>query len=78
MAYIFFWFSFGSSFNHVLLTFFPFNQLFDQLKIHNCNPIDKFCMICFRDHHNRFVVKLLHLIFLIDNGKNCSNFIDVL
>ncbi len=60
------------------LTLFPFDHLFDQLGIHNCSPIDKFSTICFRNHHSRFVAKILHLIFLIDNGQNCSNSIDIL
>jgi hypothetical protein len=73
MAYILCWHSFGYSLNHVLLTLFPSNQLFDQLRIHNCCPIEKFSMICFRDHHGRFIAKILHLIFLIDNGQNYNN-----
>jgi hypothetical protein len=35
-------------------------------------------MICFGDHHGIFVVKVLHLIFLINNGQNCYNPIDIL
>jgi len=77
MAYIFFWLSFGYSFNHVILTLIPSDQLFNQLRLYNCNLIDKFSMICFRDHHSKFVAKILHLIFLINNGQNCSNFIDI-
>ncbi len=78
MAYILLGLSLGRSFNHVLLTFVPFDQLFDQLKLHDCSPIHRFSMICFGDHHGRFVVKVLHHIFLIDNGQNCSNPIDIL
>ncbi len=69
MAYILFWFFFSYSLNHVLLTFFPSNQLLDQLTIHNCSPIDKISMICYRDHCGRLIIKILHLIFLVDNGK---------
>jgi hypothetical protein len=78
MAYIFFWLSFSCSFNHVLLTLFLFDELFDQLRMHNCSPIDKFSIIHFGDHHGKFIAKILHLIFLIDNGQNCSNSIDIL
>jgi hypothetical protein len=38
-------FFFGCSFNHILLILFPSNQLFDQLKIHNGNPINRLSMI---------------------------------
>jgi hypothetical protein len=65
MTYILLGLSFGDSFNLILLTFFPF----DQLKIHDYNPSNRFSMICFRDHHGKFAVKILHLIFLIDNGQ---------
>jgi hypothetical protein len=57
MAYILFWFSFGYSFNHVLLTLFPSDQLLDQLKIHNYNPIDRISMIYFGDHHGNLLLK---------------------
>jgi len=30
------------------------------------------------DHHGIFVAKILHLIFLINNGQNCSNYIHIL
>ncbi len=69
---------FGCSLNHVSLTLFPSDQLFDQSRIRNCSPIDNFSTICFRDHHNIFVARILHLVFLIDNGQNCSNSIDIL
>jgi hypothetical protein len=78
MAYILLGLSLSSSLNHVILTLFPFDQLFDQLRIHDYDPIDKFSMIYFGDHHGRFVFKVLHLIFLIDNEQNCSNPIDIL
>jgi hypothetical protein len=78
MAYILLGLFSGSSFNHVLLTFVPSDQLLGQLKIHDYNPIHKFSMISFGNHHVRFVVKELYLIFLIDNGHNCSNPIDTL
>jgi hypothetical protein len=78
MAYIFFGLFLNYSLNHVLLTLFPSNQLFDQLKIHNCSPIDRFSMICFGDHHGRYIAKILHIIFFIDNGQNCSNSNDIL
>jgi hypothetical protein len=73
-----FWFSFGCSFNHVLLTFFASDQLFDRLKIHNYSLIDRFFMICFGDHNGRFITKILHLIFFINNGQNHNNFIDII
>ncbi len=78
MTYILPGLFFYSSFNHVLLTFVPFNQLFDQLRIHDYNPIHRFSMIYFGDHHGKFVAKVLHLIFLIDNGQNRSNPINIL
>jgi hypothetical protein len=78
MAYILFGLPLGCALNHVLLALFPFDQLFDQLIIHNCSPIDKFSMICFGDHHGRFIAKILHLIFKINNGQNCNNSIDIL
>jgi len=78
MAYILFWFYFSCSFDHVLLTFFPSYQFPDKLKIHNCNPIDRFPMICFRIRHGRFIVKMLHVIFFIDNWQNCCNSINIL
>jgi len=65
--------SFSCSFNHVVLTLFPSNQLFNQLKIHNCSLINRFSMIYFGDHHGRFIAKILHLIVLIDNGQNCNS-----
>ncbi len=78
MAYIIFWLSFSCSLNHVVVTLFPSNQLFDRLRIHNWSLIDKFSMIYFGDHHGRFIAKILHLIVLIDNGNNCNNYIDIL
>jgi hypothetical protein len=57
MAYILFLFSFGYSFNHIFLTLVPSNQLFDQLKIHDCSPIIKLSMIYSKDHHSRLIVK---------------------
>jgi hypothetical protein len=78
MIYIFFWLSFSCSFNQVFWTLFPYDQFLDQLITHNYSPIDKFSMICFRDHHDIFIAKILHLIFLVDNGQNCNNYIDIL
>jgi hypothetical protein len=69
----FFWLSFGCSLNHVFLTFFPFDQFLDRLKIHNYNPIDILSMIYFGDHHGRFIAKILHLILLVNNRQNGSN-----
>jgi hypothetical protein len=56
----------------------PPPQLIDQLRIHNCNPIDRFLIIYFGDHHCKFITKILHVIFLIDNGSNYNNSIDIL
>ncbi len=78
MVYIIFWFSFCYSFDHGFLSLFPFDQLLDQLKIHNCNLISKFSMIWFGDHHGGFIYKILHFIFLIDNGQNCKKNINIL
>ncbi len=78
MAYILFWFSLSCSLNNVLLTLFPSDKLFHQLRLHNNSPIDKFFTICFGSHHGKFIAKILHLIFLIDNGQNSNNSIDIL
>jgi hypothetical protein len=75
MAYILLGLFFNSSHNHVLLTFFPYDQLFNQLRIHNCSPIHRLSMICFGDHHGKLITKILHLIFFINNGVNCTNLI---
>jgi len=77
MAYIFYWFSFGYSLDHFFLTFFPFDQFLDQLIIHNCSPINRLSMTCSKDHHGRVITKILHLIFLINNGQNYNNSIDI-
>jgi hypothetical protein len=37
------------------------------LKIHDCNPINRLSMIYSKDHHNKLVAKILHLILLINN-----------
>jgi len=74
----FFGFFFCCSFNHVFLTLFPFDQSFNQLRIYNCSPIDRFSMICSGNHHGRFIANILHLIFLVDNGKNCNNSTSIL
>jgi hypothetical protein len=78
MAYTFFGFSFGSSINHIFLTLVPSNQFLDQLKIHDYNPINKLSMICSRDHHNKLIVKILHLILLVNNCQNGDNYINIL
>jgi hypothetical protein len=44
MAYIFLGF-FGYFLNHIFLTFLPFDQFFDQLRIHDGSPINKLSMI---------------------------------
>jgi hypothetical protein len=72
MTHIFFWLSFGCSLNHIFLTLFPSDQLLDQLKKHNCSPIDRLSMICSKDHHNKFITKILYLILLVDNGQDGS------
>jgi hypothetical protein len=77
MAFILFWFPFGCYFNHVFLTLFPYDQFLDQLKIHNYSPIDKLSMIYSENHHGRFIDKILHLIFLVNNGRNCKNSISI-
>jgi hypothetical protein len=77
MAYILFWLSFGCSFNHVLLTLFPFDQLLDQLRILNYTPIDRISMICFTYHHGKLITKIFHFIFLVDNGQNNNNSIGI-
>ncbi len=73
MTYIFFWLSFGYSFHHIFLTLLPFDQFFDQLKIHNGNPINRLSMICLWNHHNKFITKILHLILLVNNWQNGNN-----
>jgi hypothetical protein len=70
MTHILFLFSFGYSLNHICLTLFPFEQLLNQLKKHNGNPIDKLSMIYFGDHHNKLIIKILHLILLVNNGQD--------
>jgi hypothetical protein len=49
------------------LTLFPSYKLFDQLKIHDCSPINKFSIIYSRGDHSKFIVKILHLIILVNN-----------
>jgi len=78
MTYIFLKFSFGCSLNHIFLTFFWSDQFFDQLKIHDYNPIHKLSMICCRYHHGRLMVKILHLILLVNNWQNGNNSINIL
>ncbi len=77
MTHIFFWFSFGCSFDHIFLTLFPFDHLLDQLRKHNCSPIDKLSMICFLNHHNRLIIKILYLIILINNGQDGNYLIGI-
>jgi hypothetical protein len=62
-------FGFFCSLNHVFWTLFPFHQFVNQLKIHNYSPIDKFSMIYYGDHYGKHIIKILHLIFLVDTGK---------
>jgi hypothetical protein len=35
-------------------------------------------MIYFGNHHGRFVAEVLYIIFLINNGHNCNNPIDII
>ncbi len=78
MTDILFLFSFGYSFNHIFLTLSPFDQLLDQLKKHNGNPIDKLSMIYSKDHHNKLIIKILHLILLVNSGQDGNYPIGVL
>jgi hypothetical protein len=78
MAYILFWFSFGYSLNHIFLTLVPSDQFFDQLRIHDCSPINRLSMIYSKDHHNGFITRILHLILLINNWQSGNNSISLL
>jgi hypothetical protein len=78
MAYIFFLFSFGCSLNHIFLTLFPSNQFLDQLKMHDCNLINKLFVICSGHHHSRLIAKIMHLFLLVNNQQNGSNYINIL
>jgi hypothetical protein len=49
-----------------------------QMRIHDCNPINKLSMIYSRNHQSKFIVKILHLILLVSNWQNGRNSINIL
>jgi hypothetical protein len=58
---------FGYSLTCIFLTLLPSDQFFNQLKIHDYNPINRISMICYGNYHSRFIIKILHLILLVFN-----------
>jgi hypothetical protein len=56
----------------------PIWSIFWPIEKHDYNPIQRLSMICCRYHHGRLMVKILHLILLVNNLQNGNNSISML
>jgi hypothetical protein len=56
----------------------PIWSIFWPIEKHDYNPIQRLSMICCRYHHGRLMVKILHLILLVNNWQNGNNSINIL